>query len=73
MRTYINREDTNKGLCDPTNKLLRFFLLSFSSWEKEREGGEGERFGREQSREREKKSSQSLSTQKHRKAFFGFD
>jgi hypothetical protein len=72
MRTYINREDTNKGLCDPTNKLLRFFFC-LSLLGRKREGGEGERFGRKQSREREKKSSQSLSTQKHRKAFFGFN
>jgi hypothetical protein len=49
-----------------------FFCLSLLGRKRDG-GGEGERFGREQSREREKKSSQSLSTQKHRKAFFGFD
>jgi hypothetical protein len=57
MRTYINREDTNKGLCDPTNKLLRFFLLSFSSWEKERDG-EGRGKDLDESRAEKEKRSQ---------------
>ena len=72
MRTYINRADINKGLCDPTNKLLRFFsLFLFLFRERERERGEGERFGREAEEKWEGEKKSKL-TQKHRKAFFGF-